>query len=322
MFEINRISLGNKSIYQMKNIREIHELLRHIKSNYSSSLFPEKSYNDALFEQMLKRTTYIVPIYNNSIPVLIYMSYFHNSPCVFVIKLNSPECIYIIPFTFNHEYQNILLYGELLMKPNLFIHFERILSIDNKRFDYYSYDKHIKQLNSLYKLWNIDWFIPKPIYSLNEINKLLNNTNNVDIIGVRFYSFSNPVVFYKNKNDLYRKNFKINDIPLMKDKDYWVSKNKELINNDIHSNSNKFDPNINYKFILNTSNIIYGIYHLFDDKNNDMGILRLSKFEEHNELYEYIKKFKYIHMTVKYNTKFNKWYIPFKTVKDSIIKAI
>jgi hypothetical protein len=208
------------------------------------------------------------------------------------------------------------------MKPNLFIHFERILSIDNKRFDYYSYDKHIKQLNSLYKLWNIDWFIPKPIYSLNEINKLLNNTNNVDIIGVRFYSFSNPVVFYKNKNDLYRKNFKINDIPLMKDKDYWVSKNKELINNDIHSNSNKFDPNINYKFILNTSNSIYGIYHLFDDKNNDMGILRLSKFEEHNELYEYIKKFKYIHMTVKYNTKFNKWYIPFKTVKDSIIKAI
>jgi hypothetical protein len=76
-----------------------------------------KIFNDLLFDEMLKRETYIVPIYQYSIPVLIYMCYYHNNPCVFIISLESLETIYILPVIINIEFNNIFPIYNLSKSP-------------------------------------------------------------------------------------------------------------------------------------------------------------------------------------------------------------
>jgi|688.fasta_scaffold156101_2 hypothetical protein len=317
MLETTNVQLGNKSVYQLKNTREIHELLRVIKDIYGLS-YPEKSYNDILFDEMLKRDTYMVPIYSNSIPVLIYMCYYHNNPCLFVILLNSLETIYIIPTVINIEYSKILLYGELI-KGNqnvetTKIHYERILYMNNRITDYFKYLRHIELMNKLHNMLKIDWVSPKPIYHISEMEKLVEDSN--DLVGIRFYSFKNPVIFYKRVKDLSKRN--IRNIKLLQPKEHWITINNDMINN---TPMPLFNIDKNREYILNIAMISYGIYKVYDNDNKDMGKLRLKTFEEHNELWSYLNKYKNIQLKLEYNDDFNKWTIPNGNIKDALIKA-
>jgi len=313
MLEKSNIKLGDKSVYQLKNIREIHELLRLIKTKYGL-IYPEKSYNDLLFNEMLKRETYLVPIFGNSIPILIYMCYYHNNPCVFIISLQSLETIYILPTIINMEYDNILLYGELIKNDKTTIYIERVLYIENRAIHYYKYVKHIELLNKFYNIIQLDWIKPKPIYNIVEMEKLVEDNN--PMIGMRFYSFKNPVVFYKNTKDL--KNKVINDIKLLDTKEHWIKKDSEMKN--ITSNNLSFNIDFNKIYDLRITIVSYGIYKVYNN-NKEVGILRLQRFEEHNELVEYLNKFKNVEIRLKYDKNFNKWIIPTERVKDAIIRA-
>jgi hypothetical protein len=321
MLETNLVNLGNKQIYQLKNIREIHELLRNIKHKYDF-IYPEKSYNDLLFDEMLKRDTYIVPIFYSAIPVLIYMCYYHNNPCVFIISLQSLDTIYVLPLMINIEYKNILLYGEIRTIDNTIINFERIIYYNDKLINNIKYNKQIDLINKCYKILNVEWILPKPIYHITEIEKMVSSCNNM--IGMRFYSFKNPVVFYKNITDLGKRIIIPKDIKLLENIKYWNNSNNNTeTNNNTEINNNIILTNINYDIINNLyiSILNYGIYRVYNSENKDLGILRLRTFEEHNELFGYLNKYKTIEMKLKYDKYFNKWTISNKTIKDSIVKA-
>ena len=56
---------------------------------------------------------------------------------------------------------------------------------------------------------------------------------------------------------------------------------------EINNNNNNIDKNKIYQLYLNLDNDTYGIYHLYDDKKRDMGIIRFKTFEEFNSLKKY-----------------------------------
>ncbi len=319
MLEVNNIQLGDKSVYQLKNIREIHELLRVIKDNYGLA-YPEKSYNDLLFDEMLKRETYMVPVYVNSIPVLIYMCYYHNNPCLFIILLNSLETIYIVPTVINIEYSSVLLYGELIKSSQNVvttkIQFERVLYMNNRMTDYLKYVRHIDLMNKLHNMLKINWITPKPIYHISEMENLVNDCDENNLIGIRFYSFKNPVIFYKRVKDLSKKN--IRDIKLLKPREHWITINNEMKNS---SNLPEFNIDNTRIYTLNISMISYGIYKVYDNDNKDMGKLRLKTFEEHNDLSLYLEKYKNIQLKLQYDDEFNKWIIPNGNIKNALVKG-
>jgi hypothetical protein len=314
MLETTNVKLGDKLIYQLKNMREIHELLRFIKNKYGL-VYPDKSYNDVLFNEMLKRETYIVPVYNYSTPILIYMCYYHNNPYVFIISLQSLETIYVLPVIINIEYENILLYGELINGYSPKIYIERVLYINEQITHYYKYIKHIDMINNLNNMIRVDWIIPKPVYLMNEMKKLIED--NKHIIGIRFYSFKNPVIFYKNINDL--RGRIVNDIKLLNSKEHWIKKDINIKNTDNNISSVSYDTNHIYDLRINM--LSYGIYKVYDNDNKDIGVLRLKTFEEHNELVDYINKYKNIEMKLIYNNIFKKWVIPNGKIKEFIIRG-
>jgi hypothetical protein len=316
MLETNTVIIGDKSLYQLKNIREIHELLRIIKNNFGF-VYPEKSYNDLLFDEMLKRETYIVPIYQYSIPVLIYMCYYHNNPCVFIISLESLETIYILPVIINIEFNNILIYGELLKDQHTIIHIERVLYIDNKPIHFIKYVKQIELLNKFNKMLSIEWILPKQIYNISEMEKLVKECTN--ILGIRFYSFKNPVIFYKNTQDLSKKVFMSRDIKLLNAKEHWIIKENKIKNTDTINILDEIDINKTYNYRINAHT--YGIYKVYNSENKEMGILRLNTLEEHNELSAYMSKYKNIEMNLKYNSNFKKWVIAKDNIQRSIIRG-
>jgi len=110
MLETIKIKLGDKYVYQLKNKYEINELLTLLNKKFLFNII-EKTTNDILFEQMIKRKTYIVPIYHNSKPILIYFTEYQNMPCIFVINLLQYRTIYVIPMRINNKYNDVLIYG-------------------------------------------------------------------------------------------------------------------------------------------------------------------------------------------------------------------
>jgi hypothetical protein len=160
----------------------------------------------------------------------------------------------------------------------------------------------------------IDWVSPKPIYHISEMEKLVEDSN--DLVGIRFYSFKNPVIFYKRVKDLSKRN--IRNIKLLQPKEHWITINNDMINN---TPMPLFNIDKNREYILNIAMISYGIYKVYDNDNKDMGKLRLKTFEEHNELWSYLNKYKNIQLKLEYNDDFNKWTIPNGNIKDALIKA-
>ena len=319
MLETYIAKLGHKQLFQLRNTREIHELLRILENKLNGFIFPEKSYNDQLFTEMLKRDTYIVPIFQDTIPVYIYMCYYHNNPCVFIISLQSLETIYILPAIINIEFETTILYGELIKYPTTILNIERVIFTQNRLVNYSRYNKQIELINKLHNMLNIDWIIPKPIYHITEMEDLVKSCNNIQ--GIRFYSFKNPVIFYKNTKDLSKKMhlIKHDNCKLFKPKEYWITKNNNMKQIEPIYNKLEINNDIIYNLFINT--ITYGIYKVSDNENKDYGVIRLKTFEEHDELSLYLKKYKNIQIKLQFDNKFNKWIIPTKSVKDAIIKA-
>jgi hypothetical protein len=308
MFEVNKILLGNRNLLKLKNNREINDLLRKI-NDLSPLFFQEKTYNDILFNEMLKRDTYVVPIYDNSHPVIIFITSYHNIPSVFLISLQVKDLVYMIPMNIDTQITDTILYGEYVLSPNLFIHIERLLYKNGRKMNMLKYDKQLEMMSSIKGLWSSEWILPKPVYSIYELEEL-NKMNKLNTIGYRFYSFTLPVVFYKNKNMLY-----IRSISRHLEKIYSNKKEEEQI---------KIYPNTTAELLLDMSNKLnktYGIYHIFNKDGVDMGILRLRTFEEHNDLSSYTSKYSHIYLKLRYDESFNKWTLLNNTFKDSIVKA-
>jgi len=243
------------------------------------------------------------------------MCYYHNNPYVFIISLQSLETIYVLPVIINIQYDNILLYGELIKGYSPKIYIERVLYINQQITQYYKYVKHIEMINNLNNMIRVDWIIPKPVYLISEIEKLVEDNKN--IIGIRFYSFKNPVIFYKNINDL--RGRIVNDIKLLNSKEHWIKKDVGIKNTDNNISSVTYDTNRIYDLRINM--LSYGIYKVYDNENKDVGVLRLKTFEEHNELVNYINKYKNIEMKLKYDNIFKKWIIPNSQIKKAIIRG-
>jgi hypothetical protein len=306
MFQVNKILLGNRNLLKLRNTREINELLRKINDLYPL-FFQEKTYNDILFNEMLKRDSYVVPIYENSHPIVIFITNYHNIPSVFMISLQVKELVYMIPMDIDSQITDTLLYGEYVLSPNIFVHIERLLYKNGRKTSMLKYDKQLGMINSIKGLWSTDWIIPKPVFSIYELEELTKNSK-LDTIGFRFYSFSNPVVFYKNKNMLYTRNIsrQLEKVESKEVDKVVISKNEtaELLLD-----------------MSNKLNQIYGIYHIFNTDGVDMGILRLRTFEEHNDLCKYTKDYSHIYLKLKYDASFDKWVLMNKSFKESIIKA-
>jgi hypothetical protein len=309
MLETIKIKLGDKYVYQLKNKYEINELLTLLNKKFLFNII-EKTTNDILFEQMIKRKTYIVPIYHNSKPILIYFTEYQNMPCIFVINLLQYRTIYVIPMRINNKYNDVLIYGELVIENITRIYLEKFIYYNGRKVDNIEYNSHIELFNELNKLWEDDWISPKPIYMINELEKMNEGT----ISGVRFYTFINPVVFYKNpinlKNRLiFNMPFKLNQVKIQCE--------------DIRKENINIDDNKEYELYINSDNNIYGIYNVYDKEKREIGVIRFKTFEEFNELREYIRvgNYKTLLLLLKYNKKFEKWMLVNKELKENIIMA-
>jgi hypothetical protein len=149
---------------------------------------------------------------------------------------------------------------------------------------------------------------------INEIDKLMKDNIN----GIRFYSFQNPVVFYKKPENL-KSHRIIFNTPFK----VYNSNNIITNNNENNKEIENIEFNKKYNLYINLDNTTYGIYKLYDSNKKDMGIMRFKKFEELNEFKDIIKKGKYknVLLSLYYNETFKKWELSEDNITRSIISA-
>lgn len=228
----------------LKNRRQRHELLRHLSKVYQP-LVNERVFHESILKELIQRQTYVTPIYENAMNLLLYITLIHNVPVCFAVPQYSSQYlpfinqkskyepfIWSIPIAippswkktlFSTPQHTIVLQGEFVManeqspdkRPILFL--ERVLFNGNVR-DTNATSYHIDYLKPLlthitrftYSSLGIR-FEMKSYESMRSFDskRVFDDSVMQNIIGFRMYSLKNPITYYHH---LVYKSYKVNEL--------------------------------------------------------------------------------------------------------------
>jgi hypothetical protein len=84
-FELTKYTHQSTQFYLLKNRRQKHELLRHLQQIYQVQN-NERVFHESIFKELIQRPTYITPIYENAMNLLLYITLIHNVPTCFAVQ--------------------------------------------------------------------------------------------------------------------------------------------------------------------------------------------------------------------------------------------
>jgi hypothetical protein len=239
-FETVKTAVNGFTVYSLKNRRQRHEVLRTLKTIHNLQFF-DRVFNESLFTELIQQPTYVTPLYENSMNVILYITLIHNSPVCFVIqqyssqtnvlhpKHRSEPSIWILPLSIPREWReriettanhSIILYADLILptksqqssaRPYLLL--ERVI-YDGKHREMMPLSFHLETLHELVKcsrnrVYGMDLNIQlKSFYSLQTMSakNVFDSQLQEQIAGFRFYGMKQPVIYYHN---LAYKSFKV-----------------------------------------------------------------------------------------------------------------
>jgi hypothetical protein len=243
-FETTRYIHQGNTFVLIKNRRQKHELLRYLQKIYPQQI-QERVFHESILTELIQRQTFVSPIYENAMNLLLNITLIHNVPVCFAVpqytsqqfpffqqKSKYEPFVWTVPLSIPPSWKKTLFYtpqhtiviqAELVFptkqstdkRPIIFL--ERVL-FDGSPRESMPHTFHIDTLSDLVShlsrfafATNGLRFEMKPVDSLRSFDsrKVYDDTYMQTITGFRMYSLKSPITYYHH---LAYKSYKANEL--------------------------------------------------------------------------------------------------------------